>query len=81
MAGNESRSMRTPDGKVISLGDSRQTVIDGFRRDRPISVTNYFLDEGRVYGKATDYIYRVDNSIYTITVLGQRVYRISWVRA
>lgn len=80
-AGNDARSMRTPDGKVISLGDSRQTVIDGFRRDRPISINNYFLNEGRTYGRATDYIYRVDNSIYTITVLGERVYRISWVGA
>lgn len=81
MAGNESRSMRAPDGAIVSLGDSRQHLIDAFKRDTPISVNNYVLDEGRNYGRATDFVYRIGNSIYTITLLGQRVYRISWVRA
>lgn len=78
-AGNDARSMRTPDGKVISLGDSRQTVIDGFRRDKPISVRDYIYRNGRVVANATDYIYSVGNSVYTITVVNEAVYRISWV--
>lgn len=79
-AANDARSMRAPDGEVVSLGDPRQKVLSAFSRDRPISINNYFLDEGRNYGRATDYIYQVDNSIYTITILGERVYRITWVR-
>lgn len=79
-AANDSRSVRSPDGVIVVLGDSRQKVLDAFRRDRPISVNNYFLDDGRTYGRATDYVYQIDNSNYTITVLRENVYRISWER-
>lgn len=77
---NDSRSLRAPDGAIVALGDSRQKVLDAFRRDQPMSINNYFLDDGRNYGNATDYVYQVDNSNYIITILGERVYRIHWER-
>ena len=79
-AANDSRSVRSPDGVIVVLGDSRQKVLDAFRREQPVSVNNYFLDDGRVYGRATDYVYQIDNSNYTITLLRERVYRIRWER-
>ena len=80
IAVTEARSMRSPSGAIVELGDSNQTVIRAFERERPISVRRYFLDEGRVYGPAIDYTYEINNSIYTITVLNNNVYRIVWER-
>ncbi|OTG79412.1 hypothetical protein [Acinetobacter sp. ANC 4648] len=79
-AATEARSMRSPSGVIVGLGDSHQTVTRAFEGDRPISVNRYFLDEGRTYGSAVDYVYQVNNSIYTITVLRNNVYRIVWER-
>lgn len=80
IAATEARSMRSPSGSIVELGDSNQTVVRAFERERPISVNRYFLKEGRVYGSAIDYTYEINNSIYTITVLNNNVYRIVWER-
>ena len=80
IAATEARSMRSPSGSIVELGDSNQTVLRAFERERPISVNRYFLKEGRVYGSAIDYTYEINNSIYTITVLNNNVYRIVWER-
>ncbi len=72
----DTRSFRV-NGDIVSIGDSVGALMS--RAGRPMHQHSYTVDTGRnTTITVTDYIYQVDNEIYTVTVREGRVTKITW---
>jgi hypothetical protein len=77
-AANETSSIRTPAGQSITLGDSYTDMQN--RMDlSPSSMITHELKEGKNHYLAMDYTYEVENMLYTITIVNDRVKKIEWL--
>lgn len=77
-AANETSSIRTPAGQSITLGDSYTDMQN--RMDlSPSSMITHELKEGKNRYLAMDYTYEVENMLYTITIVNDRVKKIEWL--
>lgn len=79
IAANESRSMRTPSGKIISIGDTYISMIDKLP-EAPISSRSYDIKERHSKITVNEYVYLVYNIYYTFTVINNSITSISWER-
>ncbi len=77
-AANETSSIRTPAGQSITLGDSYTDMQN--RMDlSPSSMITHELKEDKNRYLAMDYTYEVENMLYTITIVNDRVKKIEWL--
>ena len=79
-ADESATSLRTPTGKIVSVGDSRQKLITSFDGQKPVDVRDYTIGEGHHQSQATNYTYEFNNAIYTIVIVNENVKSISWIR-
>lgn len=71
----ETRSMRTPQGDLVRLGDSEASLIEKMGRPTP---KHYVLDDGRLYCAATQYTYDIDLQQYKVILCRDKVVKILW---
>ncbi|OTG65597.1 hypothetical protein [Acinetobacter silvestris] len=77
-AANETDTLRTANGQLVTIGDSYTKLID--RMDQsPLSMSSYEWKEGKNSYTAMDYIYQIENTIYTVTVVNNQVKKIEWI--
>lgn len=77
-AANETSSIRTPAGQIISLGDSF-TDMENRMKLSPTSMITHEIIEGKNSALAMDYRYEIENMIYTITIINDQVKKIEWL--
>lgn len=78
-AATETRTIRTENGQLVSLGDSYIQLVQNMQQS-PISVRNYEWKEGRKQLTASDYVYLVGNTYYTVTIVDNVIKKIIWDR-
>ena len=78
-AATETRTIRTENGQLVSLGDSYIQLVQNMQQS-PISVRNYEWKEGRKQLTASDYVYLVGNTYYTVTIVDNVIKKIVWDR-
>lgn len=78
-AATETRTIRTENGQLVSLGDSYIQLVQNMQQP-PISVRNYEWKEGRKQLTASDYVYLVGNTYYTVTIVDNVIKKIVWDR-
>lgn len=71
----ETNSMRTPQGDLVRVGDTKQSVIDKMGRVEP---KFYVLDDGKRHCAATEYTYDIDLQRYKVISCRDRVVKILW---
>lgn len=77
-AASETSSIRTPEGQTLSLGDSFADMQNRLHLS-PSSMITHELQEGKKHYLAMDYTYEVENMLYTITIVNDRVKKIEWL--
>lgn len=77
-AANETSSIHTPSGQSISLGDSYSDMQNRMSLS-PNSMSTHEIKEGKNHYLAMDYTYTVENMLYTITIVNDRVKKIEWL--
>lgn len=75
-AANETSSIHTPSGQSISLGDS-YTDMQNRMSLSPNSMSTHEIKEGKNLYLAMDYTYTVENMLYTITIVNDRVKKLN----
>ena len=78
-AATETRTIRTENGQLVSLGDSYIQLVQNMQQS-PMSVRNYEWKEGRKQLTASDYVYLVGNTYYTVTNVDNVIKKIVWDR-
>jgi hypothetical protein len=78
-AATETRTIRTENGQLVSLGDSYIQLVQNMQQS-PISVRNYEWKEGKKQLTASDYVYLVGNAYYTVTIVDNVIKKIVWDR-
>lgn len=78
-AATETRTIRTENGQLVSLGDSYIQLVQNMQQS-PMSVRNYEWKEGRKQLTASDYVYLVGNTYYTVTIVDNVIKKIVWDR-
>ena len=74
----ETRSFRVS-GDIVQVGDSIGALLS--KAGKPMHQHSYTVDTGRNTSiSVTDYVYQIDNEIYTVTVREGRVSKITWER-
>lgn len=74
-ADGAARSMRTPEGELVSLGDSESSLIQKMGKPRPL---HYVLNDGKLYCAATQYTYRIDLQEYDVIICRGQVVKIQY---
>ena len=77
-AANETSSIRTPEGQLISLGDTFTDMQNRLKLS-PNSMITHEFKEGKNLDLAMDYKYEIENMMYTITIVNDRVRKIEWL--
>ncbi|OTG63003.1 hypothetical protein B9T29_04760 [Acinetobacter sp. ANC 3903] len=77
-AANETSSIRTPAGQSIILGDSYADMQSRMHLSPSSMITREFK-EGKNRYLAMHYTYEVENMLYTITIVNDRVKKIEWL--
>lgn len=78
-AATETRTIRTENGQLVSLGDSYIQLVQNMQQS-PISVRNYEWKEGKKQLTASDHVYLVGNAYYTVTIIDNVIKKIVWDR-
>ncbi|WP_228130578.1 hypothetical protein [Acinetobacter tandoii] len=78
-AATETRTIRTENGQLVSLGDSYIQLVQNMQQS-PISVRNYEWKEGRKQLTTSDPVYLVGNAYYTVTIIDNVIKKIVWDR-
>jgi hypothetical protein len=78
-AATETRTIRTENGQLVSLGDSYIQLVQNMQQP-PMLVRNYEWKEGRKQLTASDYVYLVGNTYYTVTIVDNVIKKIVWDR-
>lgn len=69
---NETSSIRTQEGQLISLGDTFTDMQNRLKLSPNSMITRKFK-EGENLDLAMDYKYEIENMMYTITIVNDRV--------
>lgn len=72
-ADRTARSMRTPQGQIVLLGDSEYSLLQKMGKPRPVF---YVLNDGKFYCSATQYTYRIDLQEYDVIACNGTVVKI-----
>ena len=75
---NETSSILTPEGQLISLGDTFADMQNRLKLSPNSMITREF-EEGEKLDLAMDYKYEIENMMYTITIVNDRVRKIEWL--
>ena len=75
---NETSSILTPEGQLISLGDTFADMQNRLKLSPNSMITREFK-EGEKLDLAMDYKYEIENMMYTITIVNDRVRKIEWL--
>ena len=78
-AATETRVIRAENGQLVSLGDSYIQLVQNMQQP-PISVRNYEWEEGDRQFTASDHVYLVGNTYYTVTIVDNVIKKIVWDR-
>ncbi|MPW43279.1 hypothetical protein [Acinetobacter guerrae] len=78
-AGSETSSVRSQTGSLVYIGDSYVNLMQKMQQ-APVSQRSYEWEENRKKLTAVDYIYLIDNTYYTVTVVNNVVKKIVWDR-
>ncbi|TCB36209.1 hypothetical protein E0H82_05415 [Acinetobacter sp. ANC 4910] len=78
-AATETRVIRAENGQLVSLGDSYIQLVQNMQQP-PISIRNYEWEEGRKQLTASDHVYLVGNTYYTVTIVDNVIKKIVWDR-
>lgn len=66
-------------GKIVALGDSTSTLVS--RAGTPLQQYSYTIDSGhQTTLLVNDWVYVVDNTVYTVTLTEGKVSKITWER-
>lgn len=76
-AANQTSSIRTSEGQFISLGDSFKEMQNRLNLSPNSMITREFKD-GENVDLAIDYKYKIENMMYTITIVNDHVKKIEW---
>ena len=79
VAATETRVIRTDNGQLVHLGDSYIQLLQNMAQ-QPVSVRHYEWEEGDKKFTASDYVYLLENTYYTVTVVDNAVKKIVWDR-
>ncbi len=77
-AANETSSIYTPEGQTLSVGDSYSDMQNRMHLS-PNSMISHEFQENKKQYLAMDYTYEVENMLYTITIVNDRVKKIAWL--
>lgn len=78
IAANQTTTLRTPTGQLVSVGDSYTELVT--RMDQsPLSMNSYEWKQGKNRYMAMDYLYQIENTVYTVTVVNNQVKKIEWI--
>ena len=78
-ASSETNSIRSQNGSLVYIGDSYANLMQKIQQ-APVSQRSYEWEENRKKLSAVDYIYLIDNTYYTVTVVNNVVKKIVWDR-
>ena len=78
-AATETRVIRAENGQLVSLGDSYIQLVQNMQQ-APISVRNYEWEEGEKKFTASEHVYLVGNTYYTVTIVDNVIKKIVWDR-
>lgn len=78
-AANETRSLRTATGQIVSVGDRFSQVIEATNQTAHL-IQSYEWKENKNRYTANVYHYEDGNSVYNITVVNNEVKKIEWFR-
>lgn len=77
-AANQTDTLRTSNGQLVTVGNNYSDFIK--RMDQsPVSMHSYTWNEGKKHSTAMDYVYQIENTLYTVTVVNNKVKKIEWV--
>ncbi|OTG83842.1 hypothetical protein [Acinetobacter sp. ANC 4648] len=78
-AANQTNNLRTGNGQLVTIGDSYTELVT--RMDQsPLSMNSYeWKENNNRTSIAMDYTYQIENTIYTVTVVNNRVQKIEWI--
>ncbi|MCU4415186.1 hypothetical protein KTH71_14265 [Acinetobacter sp. WU_MDCI_Axc73] len=79
LASTETSSVRSQNGNLVYVGDSYVNLMQKMQQ-APVSQHSYEWEENRKRLTAVDYIYLIDNTYYTVTVVNNVVKKIVWDR-
>lgn len=79
LASTETSTVRSQNGSLVYLGDSYANLMQKMQQ-APVSQRSYEWEENRKKLTAVDYIYLIDNTYYTVTVVNNVVKKIVWDR-
>ena len=72
LASTETSTVRSQNGSLVYLGDSYANLMQKMQQ-APVSQRSYEWEENRKKLTAVDYIYLIDNTYYTVTVVNNVV--------
>lgn len=78
-AATSTNTVRTATGQLVSIGDSYISMIDKFQQP-PVSSRSYEYKDTTGQYTATEYVYLLENTYYTITIVNNAVKSIVWDR-
>lgn len=78
-AASSTSTVRTASGQLVSVGDSYISMIDRFQQ-APVSSRSYEYKDSTGQYTATEYVYLLENTYYTITIVNNAVKSIVWDR-
>ncbi len=77
-AANPTDTLRTSNGQLVTIGNSYTELVKRIDQS-PISMHSYIWKEGKKSYTAMDYLYQIENTLYTVTVVNNKVKKIEWV--
>lgn len=77
-AANPTDTLRTSNGQLVTIGNSYTELVKRIDQS-PISMHSYIWKEGKKSSTAMDYLYQIENTLYTVTVVNNKVRKIEWV--
>lgn len=76
-AGTSASSVRTHSGQLVSLGDSISEMTSRIGKS-PISMSSYEMQQGDTSITVTDYVFEIENILYTFTLNNNKITQIKW---
>lgn len=78
-AGTSASTVRTHSGQLVSLGDSISEMTSRIGKS-PISMNSYEIKQGDTTITVTDYVFEIENILYTFTLNNNKITKIEWDR-
>ena len=79
IASSPINSIRTSTGQIVSVGDNYISMVDKFQQ-QPFSTRSYEVKERSNKYTVNEYIYLVDNTYFTVSIVNNSITSILWDR-